>query len=320
VDYKDYYETLGVSRDADEKEIKRAFRSMAREHHPDVNPGDEAAEERFKDINEAYEVLSNPEKRAKYDQFGSAWRNWERQGGQPGDFNWGPWASAGPGGQRANVHYATAEDLGDLFGGSSSFSDFFSQLFGAGGGFGYAQGNAYQPRPNRGEDLEQEVEITFEEAYHGSARLLQKNGRRLQIRIPPGAATGTRIRMSGEGNPGAAGGTAGDLYLRVKVQPNPRFERRGDDLYTTVPVDLYTAVLGGQARVETPAGDVMLSIHAGTQNGQTFRLRGKGMPQLRHPEEHGDLYAKVDVQLPTDLSERERELFQELKGFSAEEE
>ena len=316
MEYKDYYEALGVSRDADEKEIKRAFRKKARQYHPDVNPGDEAAEERFKEINEAYEVLSDPEKRAKYDQFGSAWKDWERRGGQPGDFNWGQWTSGSPGGQRANVRYATAEDLEDLFGGGTPFSDFFSQLFGGGGGFRGAQGGAYRPRPQRGQDLEQEVEITFEEAYHGSTRLLHKDGRRLQVKIPPGAATGTRIRMSGEGAPGAAGGQTGDLFLRVKVQPSPRFERRGDDLYTTVAVDLYTAILGGEAQVETPTGAVMLTIPAGTQNGQTFRLRGKGMPKLRHPEEHGDLYAEVEVELPTELSEHERELFQELKGLS----
>jgi curved DNA-binding protein len=325
VEYKDYYDILGVSRDADEKEIKRAFRRMARKHHPDVNPGDSEAEDRFKEINEAYEVLSDPEKRQKYDQFGHAYKDWERRGGQSGDFNWGQWGGGAPGGQRVNVQYGSPEDLQDLFGDASPFSDFFTNLFGGMGG-GAAPGGAGRPRggyqrqarPRRGQDLEQEVEISLEEAYHGSTRLLQKDGRRLQVKIPPGAATGTRIRMAGEGGPGAAGGQAGDLYLRVRVADDPRFEREGADLHTTVEVDLYTAVLGGKARVETPSGPVMLTIPEGTQNGQTFRLKGKGMPRLRQPEQHGDLYAEVEAQLPEELTPRQRELFQSLRDLSQE--
>ncbi len=312
MEYKDYYQILGVSRDADEQEIKRAYRRLARQYHPDVNPGDKAAEERFKEINEAYEVLSDPDKRRKYDQLGAAWRDWERMGGRPGDFDWGPWVSTAPGGQRVYVRYGTAEDLEDLFGNESPFSDFFTQLFGGLGGF------AHQARPRRGQDLEQEVEISLEEAYHGATRLLQKDGRRLQVRVPPGAATGTRIRMAGEGSPGTDGGEPGDLYLRVRVAPHPRFERRGDDLYTTVPVDLYTAVLGGKVQVDTLAGPVTLTIPPHTQNGQIFRLRGKGMPKLRRKGEYGDLYARVEVQLPTRLTARQRELFEELRRLSEE--
>jgi len=312
VEYKDYYQILGVGRDADEKEIKRAYRRLARQFHPDVNPGDPQAEERFKEINEAYEVLSDPEKRRKYDQLGAAWRDWQRMGGRPGDFDWSQWVSAAPGGQRVYVRYGTAEDLEDLFGGSSPFSDFFTQLFGGLGGF------ERQARPRRGQDLEQEVEISLEEAYHGTTRLLQKDGRRLQVKIPPGAATGTRIRMAGEGGPGVAGGEPGDLYLRVRVAPDPRFERRGDDLYTTVPVDLYTAVLGGRVRVDTLAGPVMLTVPPGTQNGQTFRLRGKGLPNLHRPDQHGDLYVRLEVRLPVRLTPRQRELFEELRRISQE--
>lgn len=311
---KDYYATLGVSRDADEKEIKRAFRRLARECHPDVNPDDAGAEERFKDANEAYEVLSDADKRAKYDRFGAAWKDWERQGGRSSDFNWGPWASAGPAGQRANDQYATVEDLQDLFGGGGvGFSDFFSQLF---GGLGGAQAQR-RAQPRRGQDVEQVVEVTLEEAYHGASRLMLKDGRRLEVKIPAGAATGTRIRMSGEGGGGAAGGTAGDLYLRVVVLPHARFERRGDDLATSVLVDLYTAVLGGTVRVETLSGTVTLTIPPGTQNGQTFRLKGKGMPHLRQAGQYGDLYAEVVVQLPHTLSERERGLFEELRRLSS---
>ncbi len=318
MEYRDYYQTLGVDRDASEKEIKRAFRKLARQYHPDVTPGDAEAEERFKEINEAYEVLSDPEKRRKYDQLGSAWRDWDRMGGRPGDFDWSQWATSAPGGQgqRVYVRYGTPEDLGDLFGEGNPFSDFFSQIFGGMGGGAAPGGFQYQARPQRGRDYEQEVEISLQEAYRGTTRILQKDGRRLEVRIPPGAYTGTRVRMTGEGGAGTAGGEAGDLYLRVKVLPDPQFERRNDDLYVTAPVDLYTAVLGGKVQVPTLNGAVKLTIPAGTQNGRVFRLRGKGMPRLRQPDRHGDLYARVEVQLPTRLTPRQRELFEELRRIS----
>jgi curved DNA-binding protein len=320
MEYKDYYQVLGVSRDADQKEIRKAFRRLARECHPDVNPGDPECEERFKEINEAYEVLSDPEKRVKYDQLGAEWQRYQQAGGQPGGFNWGQWTTGAPGeGQRVHVRYGTPEDLEDVFGGASPFSDFFTSVFGGMGGArpgGAREGYTYQPRPRRGQDYEQEVEITLREAYQGTKRILQKDGRRLEVAIPPGAKTGTRIRMSGEGGQGAAGGEPGDLYLRVQVQPDPVFEREGDDLRVTVPVDLYTAVLGGEARVPTLGGPVMLTIPETTQNGKVFRLGGKGMPHLGNSQQHGDLYAQVNVQLPAALSPRQRELFEELRRVS----
>ena len=311
MEYKDYYKILGVEKDANEKEIKKAFRKLARQHHPDVNPDDPKAEERFKEINEAYEVLSDPDKRSKYDRLGSDWRSWQRSG-QPGDFDWGQYTAGRPG-DRVHVRYGTPEDLQDIFGGGSPFSDFFGQIFGGMGGAPGAGGYQYQMRPQRGRDYEQPIEITLQEAYRGTARVLQRDGQRLEIQIPAGAKTGTRVRVSGEGGAGAAGGPAGDLYLRVTVQPDPRFERRSDDLYTTVNADLYTMVLGGEIKVPTMTGEVALTVPAGTQNGRTFRLRGKGMPRLRNPEQHGDLYAKVEVQLPTRLSDQQRELFEELR-------
>jgi curved DNA-binding protein len=322
MEYKDYYETLGVSRDADEKEIKRAFHRLARQYHPDVNPGDSGAEERFKEINEAYEVLSDLEKRAKYDQLGADWARYQRAGGRPGDFDWSRWTTGVPGeGQRVHVRYGTPEDLEDLFGGASPFSDFFTQIFGGtrpGTTAGRAEpgGFEYRVRPQQGRDYQQEVEIGLREAYQGTTRVLQKDGRRLEVKIPPGAHTGTRVRMAGEGGPGAAGGASGDLYLRVKVMPDPQFERQGDDLHVTVPVDLYTAILGGEVRVPTLSGPVMLTIPPETQNGRVFRLRGKGMPRLQQPDQGGDLYAKVNVRLPTDLGPRQKELFEELRHVS----
>jgi curved DNA-binding protein len=324
MEYKDYYKTLGVSRDADKKEIRSAFRRLARQHHPDVNPGDPEAEERFKEINEAYEVLSDPEKRSKYDQLGRDWSRWQQTGGRPGDFDWGQWTSGAPSdqGQRVYVRYGTPEDLEDLFGGGRPFSDFFGQIFGGMGGpppeGGAPRGYEYQVRPRRGQDYEQELEISLREAYHGTTRILQKDGRRLEVKIPPGAREGTRVRMAQEGGAGTAGGESGDLYLRIRVAPDPQFERRGDDLQLSVPVDLYTAVLGSEVPVPTLNGPVMLTIPAGTQNGRRFRLRGKGMSHLRQPEQRGDLYAQIDVRLPESLASRQRDLFEEMRRISEE--
>jgi curved DNA-binding protein len=319
MEYKDYYKILGVDKNATEKEIKSAFRKLARQYHPDVNPDDPQAEAHFKEINEAYEVLGDPEKRAKYDQLGADWQRWQRTGGHPGDYDWSRW-TATPGGERVHVRYGTPEDLEDLFGDSSPFSDFFTSIFGGLGGTRRAGGRGgfeSFDQPRRGQDLEHEVEINLAEAYHGTTRLLTKDGRSMEVKIPPGAKTGTRVRMRGEGGSGVAGGQAGDLYLKVKVARNPHFERKGDSLYVTVPVDLYTAVLGGEVRVPTLSGDVNLKIPAGSQNGQTFRLRGKGMPKLRQPTEHGDLYARLEVRLPTKLTPEQRELFEQLRRLGS---
>jgi curved DNA-binding protein len=319
MEYKDYYKILGVGKSATEKELKSAFRKLAREHHPDVNPDDPQAEARFKEVNEAYEVLSDSEKRAKYDRLGADWQHWQQAGGRTGDYDWGQWTTA-PGGGQTNVRYGTPEDLEELFGGSGLFSDFFTSIFGGlgggarrSGGFGGFEGFEYQPRPRRGQDLEHEVEINLAEAYHSTTRLLTKDGRRLEVKIPPGAKTGTRVRVRGEGGVGAAGGQAGDLFLKVKVAPDPRFERKGDNLHVAVVTDLYTAVLGGEVRVPSLTGDVKLKVPAGSQNGRVFRLRGKGMPKLRQPTEYGDLFARLDVRLPTTLTPKQQELFEQLR-------
>jgi len=307
MEYKDYYDILGVKRNADEKEIKKAYRKLARQCHPDVNPGDKAAEERFKDINEAHEVLSDPEKRRKYDQLGTSWQQWQRTGGDARGFDWSQWFSgAQPGGGGVRVEYRDLGDLGDLFRGGG-FSDFFQSIFGGGG--------APQTRPRRGQDYTQPVEITLEEAFQGTKRMIQKDGRRLEIKIPPGARTGSKVRVAGEGGPGIAGGTSGDLYLEVKVLPHSIFERQGDDLHCEVPVNVYTAVLGGEVKVPTLSGDVMLKIPPETQGGRTSRLQGKGMPNLRNPQKRGDLYARLRVQVPQKLSQREKELFRELASL-----
>jgi curved DNA-binding protein len=315
MEYKDYYKILGVDRNASDKEIKKAYHKLARKHHPDVNPGDASAEERFKEINEAHEVLSDPEKRKKYDQLGASWRQYQSAGGDPRGFDWGQWY-AQPGGGRVHVEYA---DLSDLFGGGGGFSDFFSAIF---GGMGQRGGTTWgmggQPRAARaaqGQNYQQEVEISLEEAFSGTTRVLQKDGRRLEVKIPPGVKTGSKVRMRGEGGEGLGGGSKGDLYLRVKVLPHRSFERKGDDLYCDVPVDLYTAVLGGEVRVPTLKGGAMLRIPPETQSGKTFRLKGQGMPHLKDSQKHGDLYAKARVKVPEKLSEKERELFKELASM-----
>jgi len=312
MEYKDYYKTLGVERNATQKEIRKAYRKLARKHHPDLNPGDTDAEERFKGINEAHEVLSDPEKRKKFDQLGASWRQWQRAGAEHGGFDWQQWY-AQPGGGRVHVEYG---DLSDLFGSSGGFSDFFSAIFGGKAGRGGTEwGVRGQARVLHGRDYEQEVDITLEEAFSGATRILQKDGRRLEVKVPPGVKTGSKVRMRGEGGEGVSGGAKGDLYLRVKVLPHRVFERKGNDLHSEVPVDLYTAVLGGEVKVPTLSGGAMLKIPPGTQGGRTFRLKGQGMPHLKDSQKRGDFYAKVRVIVPRNLTDREKELFRELAGM-----
>jgi len=302
MEYKDYYKVLGVERDAAAKDIKRAYRKLAVKYHPDKNPGDQKAEDQFKEINEAYEVLGDPTKRARYDQLGSSYQAWERMGGRQGGFDWSQWTNA-PGGT-----YVDMGDLGELFG-SGGFSDFFRTIFG-----GMA---AQSARPSggrsRGRDLEQHVTISLQEAYSGTTRSMTRDGRTLEVRIPPGARSGTRVRLAGKGESGAA--SAGDLFLVVDVADTPTLEREGDDLRLEVTTDLYTAILGGEVEVQTPGGPVLLRLPRGSQPGQTFRLRGRGMPKLQSATQRGDLYARLKVTLPSSLSPEETELFERLAAL-----
>jgi curved DNA-binding protein len=299
MEYKDYYKILGVERNANEEEIKRAYRKLALKYHPDKNPGDKNAEDRFKEINEAYDVLGDPTKRSKYDQLGSSYRAWERMGGQPGGFDWSQWASGTPGGVRIEVG-----DLGDLFGG---FSDFFNAIFGGMAG----QSQDFTSRPHsRARDIEQPVSISLAEAYNGTTRLVRVDGRQIEVKIPPGAKTGTKVRLNLKKDSGQL--DMGNLFLLVNVAPDPVFERKGEDLYIDVDLDLYSAILGCETRIKTLSGDVMLTIPPGSQPGQSFRLKGRGMPKLRKPSQHGDLYARLQIELPRRLSDQERDLFQQL--------
>lgn len=306
MEYKDYYKILDVERSASEDEIKRVYRKLALQYHPDRNPGDKQAEERFKEINEAYQVLSDPAKRARYDQLGESYTRWQQRGAPRGGFNWEDWATSSPGG---NVRVEVG-DLDDLFGGG--FSEFFQRIFGGAPDMGPAPTGRGGPSPrSQRASLEQPVTISLQEAFAGSTRRIDVNGRRLEVKTPPGARTGTKVRVANAAPPGPDG-QRGDLYLVIEVAEDPRFERRGNDLYTDVTVDLYTAILGGEASVPTMAGNVILTIPPGTQPGQTFRLSGRGMPNIRNPQSHGDLYARVKVKLPRDLTQKQKELFQEL--------
>jgi curved DNA-binding protein len=286
MEYKDYYKILGVERNASEEDIRKAYRKLAKQYHPDYNPNNKQAEERFKEINEAYEVLGDPKKRAHYDRFGADYSQWQQRGA-PGNFNWNEY-SGFPGGVRVNI-----DDLNDMFGG---FSDFFQTLFGTGG----RQAARTQPQ-----GYQQEVEITLEEAYKGTTRVISSGGKQKRVRIPAGVRTGSKVRVAGAGPDGL------DLYLIIRVADDPRFERHGNDLHTTTSIDVFTAILGGEADVETLDGRVKLNIPPGTQPEQVFRLAKRGMPHVRDPKEKGDLFVKVKVQIPKYLSSRQRELLEE---------
>ena len=317
MDYKDYYHILGVAKTASQDEIKKSYRNLARKHHPDMNLGDKSAEEKFKEINEAYEVLSDPGKREKYDQFGSSWNQYTHSGGRPEDFDWTKWGGR-PGSGGTQTRTVTPEEFERMFGGSmgglGGFSDFFEMLF---GGTGRRPGGAgASARPVRRQDAEQPLQISLEDAYRGATIGLQwEDGRRLEAKVPPGVKTGSKLRLSGQAQPGVSSGQSGDLYLKIEVLPHAVFERDGDDLKVNVPVDLYTALLGGKIQVPTLERSVELTIPPETPNGKVFRLRGLGMPHVRKPEEKGNLFASVQVQLPRKLSPEEIELFEKLRGM-----
>ena len=293
MDYKDYYKILGVARGASESEIRKAYRKLAVQFHPDKNPGNKQAEERFKEINEAYQVLSDEKKRAHYDRLGDSYSRWQTNG-QPGNFNWDDFAGRGRGGG-TRVDYS---DIEDLFGGSGGgFSDFFSTIFGMSGA-----GARTNPQS---QGYQQQVQISLEEAYNGTSRQLQTEKRKIQVNIPAGVKTGSKVRVAGAGPQGL------DLYLIIDVRDDERYERDGYDIHTTATVNVFTAVLGGDADVETLGGKIKLNIPAGTQPEQVFRLAGRGMPHLKDAKAKGDLYVKLKVQIPKYLSTKQRELLEE---------
>jgi curved DNA-binding protein len=304
--YKDYYKELGVGQRATPGEIKSAYRALAFKYHPDRTKGDKAAEEKFKAVNEANEVLSDPVKRGKYDRFGAEWKHYEESGAPPGGFDWSKYTS-GHGGQTrrtgATGRDATFTDV--------DVDDLFEMLFGQRSGRRRGRGRM----AIKGEDLAAETTLSLEEAYHGTVRLIQLNGQTIKVTIKPGIADRHVLRIPGKGGGGSAGGPNGDLYLTAAIAPHREYRRRENDLYRDLPVDLYTAVLGGSVRIGTFKGQTRVSIPKGTQNGTELRLRGLGMPVYGRKNEFGNLLVNVDIVVPEHLSEEETALFKKLAAL-----
>ncbi|MDQ3020042.1 MAG: J domain-containing protein [Bacteroidota bacterium] len=317
MDYKDYYKVLGVNKNATQDEIKKAYRKLALKYHPDKNKGKKEAEDKFKEANEANEVLSDPEKRKKYDELGENWKYYQQSGGaQSQDFDWSQYANQGGRGRSGGQTYTYEGDMGDSFGGGG-FSDFFETLFGGGGGFRSSQGTKGRAGTRKtilkGEDLAAEMSITLEDAYKGSEKLFDLEGQSIKLKVKPGIADGQTLKLSGKGGSGYNGGPAGDLLLKIHVLNDPIFERKGDDLNTDLRVNLFTAVLGGKAPIKTFKGTINVNISKESQNGKVLRLQGMGMPKYGKANQTGDLYAKLNIEIPINLSEKEIKLFNELQ-------
>jgi len=321
MEFKDYYAVLGVAKTATDDEIKRAYRKLARTHHPDLNPGDKAAETKFKEINEANEVLGDPEKRRKYDELGANWRQYEHQAPPPGAHGFpGGGFPGGQGGYRT----VTPEEMEELFGNQESpFSDFFSTFFGGGGAPSTGKSRGRAARSRKGHDIEAVAQLTLEEAFSGTTRRVgvPRDGkdRTVEVRIPAGIKDSARIRAAGEGTKNAHDASAGDLYLRIEIQPHGRFERRDQDLYTREPIPIPTAVLGGEVSVSTLSGSTLrLKVPELTSSGRVFRLRGHGMPIVGKPGERGDLYVTTEIQTPSTLTPEERRHYEALQALAGE--
>jgi curved DNA-binding protein len=309
MNYKDYYSILGVSKNATADEIRKAYRKLALRYHPDKTKGDKAANDKFMEINEANQVLSDPEKRKKYDQFGTEWKQYEEAGSRQGGFDWSKYASgAGAGG--AQKQRMSSEDFESMFG-SGEDMDLFDLLFGERSGRRQRRRSA----AFRGEDLNAETTLTLEEAYHGSTRLIRLDSQTISVTIPRGIDDGQVLRIAGKGMGGGNGGPSGDLYLSVKIAPHSEIHRDGDDLHGTIRVDLYTAVLGGNALVKTLKGAVKVDIPRETQNHKELRLRGLGMPVFGRNDAFGDFFVTIDIKLPDHLTQEETGLFGKLAAL-----
>ncbi|MFM7023766.1 MAG: DnaJ C-terminal domain-containing protein [Flavobacteriales bacterium] len=293
MEYKDYYKILGVAKTASQEDIKKAFRKLAVKYHPDKNPGNKEAEAKFKEANEANEVLSDPEKRKKYDEMGANWQQYERMGAQQqqGQHN------------RGRQRYSYEGDPSEIFG-QGDFSDFFESFFG--------QQRGRSRQPSRGADLEAALEISFEDAYLGGAKVINVNGDKIRLNLKPGIRNEQKIKIKGKGAPGA-NGEHGDLYLTFHVQEHPQFKVEGNDIHQNISIDLYTAVLGGKIMVQTPSGKINFAIPEGMQCNKTLRLKGKGMSVYENPGTYGDMLLSVRFELPVKLSEEERKLFEQLQ-------
>lgn len=304
--YKNYYKELGLTSTATTAEIKKAYRSLAKKYHPDKARGDKKLEEKFKTVNEAHEVLSDPVKRKKYDQFGAEWKQYEAAGAKPGGFDWSKYANAGGGQSHQSGHRRAESGFDD-----DSVNDLFEMLFGQ-RTRGRERG---RERAVQGEDLTTETSLTLEEAYHGTTRLIQVHGQTIKVTIRPGIADRQILRIEGKGGQGSNGGSNGDIYLTISIAPHPELQRRGDDLHRILPVELYTAVLGGKTIISAMKGKVTVNIPKGTPNGKELRLLGLGMPVYGKKDGFGNLLVKIEIVLPEVLTEEEVELFTKLSAL-----
>ena len=309
MDVKDYYKILGVEKTATSEQLKKAYRKLAVKYHPDKNPDNKTAEDKFKEINEAYEVLGDEEKRKKYDQFGENYKYYEQHGGRPEDYDWSQFGGGGGQGRRYSYEGGNAEDM---FGGEGNFSDFFEQLFGS----RFSGGRRQQQGPGRGRDVQATMQVSLEDAYTGATRQVEVNGSRLNIKLKAGLYEGQVIRLKGKGSPGCKGGENGDLLISIQLAPHPQYELKGQDIYTDLGIPLYTAVLGGKLTVPTPGASLSMNIPAGTDSGKVFRLKGKGMPAYGNDGAAGDLYIKAIIHIPANLSDKEKELFRQLSQLN----
>jgi curved DNA-binding protein len=319
MEYKNYYDILGVKKSATKDEIKKAYRKLAAKFHPDKNPDDPSAEQKFKEVGEAYEVLKDPEKRKLYDRVGKDWKQYQQAGGGAGDFDWSRYARQGRQGSGGQSYRVNFNDMfgGGQSGGGSPFSSFFETLFGGANPFeGRGQSQGFRTAQGQPEEhkrhIEAEVNISLQEAYEGTSRTLRVGGEKVKVKIPKGIEDGQRLKLKGKGSSGIEGGPRGDLLLTIRVSNPEGYQREGDNVYLDHPIDLYTAVLGGDTVVQTLNGKAKLSIPAGTSSGKLFRLKGMGMPKFRHPSQKGDLLVRVQIQVPEKLTPAERELFEQL--------
>ncbi|MGK6342684.1 DnaJ C-terminal domain-containing protein [Chryseobacterium sp. DT-3] len=301
--YIDYYKILGVDKSATQDDIKKAYRKLARKFHPDLNPGDKEAEKKFKELNEANEVLSNPENRTKYDKYGENWKHGEEYEKAQQQQR-----------QYQQQNYGGGGFSGADFGEGEDFSDFFQSMFGgAGGGFGRSTKGSSSGK-FKGQDVHAELNLSLKDAAQTHPQTFEINGKKVRITIPAGVYDGQQIKLKGHGSPGFNGGPNGDLYITFNIPVDPNFERIGDDLKTKVSIDLYTAVLGGDVKVTTLDGSVNLKVKPETQNGTTVRLKGKGFPVYKKEGQTGDLFVTYEVKLPTNLTDKQKELFEQLKN------
>ncbi len=335
MNYKDYYDILGVGRNASEKEIKKAYRKKAAKFHPDRNPDDPSAEDKFKEVGEAYEVLSDPEKRELYNKAGKDWKKYQRAGGNGGGFDWSQYARQQQGRGFGSGQQSYRVNMDDMFGGGSSsqtggqgggFSSFFETLFGGAGGgspFGGATRTREQPYVGSARRQQQRrkppkknitvgVTISLQQAFEGTSRTVRVGGEKMKVKIPVGIADGQKLKLKEKGSASATGGPRGDLLLKINITMPDEYERKGSNLYYAHPVDLYTAVLGGETTVNTLGGKAKLTIPPGTSGGKLFKLKGLGMPAFKNPSQKGDLYVRTQIQVPEKLTDEEKKLFEML--------